>query len=126
VLVPSLLYGYGARHGKVGFVRAGAIVAVLGIVLNRLNVSIIAYNWNRPDHYVPSWMEVVVSLTLVTMGVAAFRWIANRMPILSEDARFAVEPDEGRAPEKDRAGLLSPLTERDREERTLPRAAAGR
>ncbi len=93
VLVPSFLYGYGARHGKLGFVRAGAVMTVVGIVLNRLNVSIIAYNWNRPNHYVPSWMEIAVSLTLVTLGVVAFRWIANRMPILSEDPRFAGEEE---------------------------------
>jgi len=89
VLVPSLLFGYGARYRKVKFVRAGAVTAVLGIVLNRLNVSIIAYNWNRPNHYVPSWKEIVISLTLVTIGIVAFRWIANRMPILSEDPRYA-------------------------------------
>jgi len=91
VLVPSLLYGYGARHKKIAFVRAGGVVAVLGIILNRLNVSIIAYNWNRPNHYVPSWMEIMVSVTLVTLGIVAFRWIANRLPILSEDPRFAGE-----------------------------------
>jgi Ni/Fe-hydrogenase subunit HybB-like protein len=94
VLVPSLLFGYGARHRRVGFVRAGAVMAVLGIVLNRLNVSVIAYNWNSPDRYVPSWMEIVVSVTLVTIGVVAFRWIANRMPILSEDPRFAASHGE--------------------------------
>ncbi len=91
VLVPSLLYGYGARYHRVKFVRAGAVLAVLGIVLNRLNVSVIAYNWNAAVRYVPSWMEVAVSLTLITMGVVAFRWIANRLPILSEDPRFAGE-----------------------------------
>jgi Ni/Fe-hydrogenase subunit HybB-like protein len=89
VLVPAFLYGYGARHGKVKFVRAASVVAVLGIVLNRLNVSIIAYNWNAPVRYVPSWMEITVSVTLITLGVVAFRWIVNRMPIMSEDPRFA-------------------------------------
>ncbi len=91
VLVPAFLYGYGARHGDVRFVRAGAVVAVLGIVLNRLNVSVIAYNWNAAVRYVPRWTEVVVSVTLVTLGVVLFRWIANRMPILSEDPRFGGE-----------------------------------
>ncbi len=89
VLVPAFLYGYGARHKRVGFVRAGAIMGVLGIVLNRLNVSVIAYNWNAPVRYVPRWTEVMVSITLVTLGVVLFKWIANRMPILSEDPRFS-------------------------------------
>jgi Ni/Fe-hydrogenase subunit HybB-like protein len=89
VLVPSFLYGFGARYHRVGFVRWGAALAVAGIVLNRLNVSVIAYNWNAPVRYVPAWTEVMVSITLVTLGVLLFRWIANRMPILSEDPRFA-------------------------------------
>jgi hypothetical protein len=28
-------------------------------------------------------MEIVGSVTIVTMGVVAFRWIVNRMPVLS-------------------------------------------
>ena len=89
VLVPALLYAYGARNGKVKIVRIGGVMGVLGIVLNRLNVSVIAFNWNQPVRYVPSWMEVWVSITLVTIGVLLFRWIVNRMPILREDPRFA-------------------------------------
>jgi Ni/Fe-hydrogenase subunit HybB-like protein len=84
ILVPSLLFAFGARHSKVMLVRWTAAWTVLGIVVNRLNVSVIALNWNVPDRYVPSWMEVMVSITLVTMGVSMFRWIVNRMPVLKE------------------------------------------
>jgi Ni/Fe-hydrogenase subunit HybB-like protein len=88
VLLPSLMFAYGSRYGKVKVVRIAAVLGVLGIVLNRLNVSVIAYNWTLPHRYIPSWMEVWVSITLVTIGVLLFRWIANRMPILREDPRF--------------------------------------
>jgi Ni/Fe-hydrogenase subunit HybB-like protein len=91
VLVPSLMFAYGARNRNVKLVRVAAVLGVLGIVLNRLNVSVIAYNWNLPTRYVPSWMEVWVSVTLVTLGVLAFRWIVNRMPILHDDPRFPQE-----------------------------------
>jgi Ni/Fe-hydrogenase subunit HybB-like protein len=89
VLVPSLLYAYGARHGKVGIIKLAAAVTIAGIVLNRLNVSIFAFNWQHPVRYWPSWMEVSVSLSLVTIGVLAFRWVCNRMPILYEDPAFS-------------------------------------
>jgi Ni/Fe-hydrogenase subunit HybB-like protein len=89
VLVPSLLFAYGARHGKVGLIKAAAAGTIAGIVLNRLNVSIFAFNWQNPVRYWPSWMEVSVSLALVTIGVLAFRWICNRMPILYEDPAFS-------------------------------------
>ncbi|WP_242343172.1 NrfD/PsrC family molybdoenzyme membrane anchor subunit [Anaeromyxobacter terrae] len=89
VLVPALLYAYGSRNGNVKLVRAAAVMGVLSIILNRLNVSIVAFNWNQPVRYVPSASEVIVSITLVTIGVLAFRWIVNRMPILREDPSFA-------------------------------------
>jgi len=89
VLGPSLLFAWGARHRKVRPIRIGAILAVCGIILNRLDVSIFAFNWQNPVRYVPSWMELIVSLTLVTVGVLAFRWVCNRMPILFEDPAFS-------------------------------------
>jgi Ni/Fe-hydrogenase subunit HybB-like protein len=89
ILLPSMMFAYGSRNGNVKFVQVAAVIGVLGIVLNRLNVSVIAYNWRQPIRYVPSWMEIWVSLTLVTIGVLLFRWIVNRMPILREDPRFA-------------------------------------
>ncbi|WP_242392732.1 NrfD/PsrC family molybdoenzyme membrane anchor subunit [Anaeromyxobacter oryzisoli] len=89
VLLPSLLFAAGARNGNVRMVRVAGVIGVLGIVLNRLNVSMIAFNWNQPVRYVPSWMEIWVSVTLVTLGVLVFRWIVNRMPILRADPRFS-------------------------------------
>jgi Ni/Fe-hydrogenase subunit HybB-like protein len=89
VLVPSLLYAYGARNGRVRLIKIAAAMTIFGIVLNRLNVSIFAFNWQDPVRYWPSWMEVAVSLSLVTVGVLAFRWICNRMPILFEDPAFS-------------------------------------
>jgi Ni/Fe-hydrogenase subunit HybB-like protein len=82
VLLPSLLYAWGARNRNLLAVRIAAVLGVLGIVLNRLTVSVVAYNYNQPVRYWPSWMEIAVSLALVVIGVLAFRWIVNRMPVL--------------------------------------------
>ncbi len=84
VLLPSLLYAHGVRSRSVKTVRVAAVVTVVGIVLNRLNVSIIAWDYANPHHYVPRWTEFAVSAALVTAGVLAFRWIVNRLPILHE------------------------------------------
>jgi Ni/Fe-hydrogenase subunit HybB-like protein len=82
VLLPSLMFAWGARNRHVAVVRAAAVIGVAGIVLNRLTVSVIAYNYTQADRYWPSWMEIAVSLALVVAGVLAFRWIVNRMPVL--------------------------------------------
>jgi Ni/Fe-hydrogenase subunit HybB-like protein len=89
ILLPSLLFAYGARNGKVKVVRFAGLLGVLGIAFNRLNVSVFAFNWTSAERYVPSWMEIVVSITLCLIGVLAFRWIVNRMPILKEDPRYS-------------------------------------
>lgn len=89
ILVPSLLYAYGARNGRVALLRITAAWTVLGVVVNRLNVSVVAMNYQVTPHYVPSWMEVVTTITIITTGVLAFRWIVNRMPILHEDPNYA-------------------------------------
>jgi len=88
VLLPSMLFAYGARHGRIRLVRWTAAWTVLGIVVNRMNVSVIAMNWNVPDRYFPSVTEVIVSLTLVTIGVSTFRWIVNRMPVLKAHPEY--------------------------------------
>ena len=84
VLVPCFAYAFAVRNRNVKLVRLTAAWTVLGIVLNRFNVSFLAFRWDQPDRYVPHWMEVVISLTIVTIGVLVFRWIVNRMPILRE------------------------------------------
>ena len=86
VALPCILFLIGSRELRPRLVRTGAFITVVGIVLNRINVSVIAYDWLLPAdrRYIPHWMEIWVSMTLVTMGVLAFRWIARRMPIMYE------------------------------------------
>ncbi|MBP1605760.1 MAG: Polysulfide reductase, NrfD, partial [Acidobacteria bacterium] len=84
VLVPSLVLASAARREQVKLIRWTAAWVVLGVVVNRLNVSVIAFNWNVTPRYVPSVMEILTTITLVTMGVTVFRWVVNRMPVLAE------------------------------------------
>jgi Ni/Fe-hydrogenase subunit HybB-like protein len=82
VLVPCLLLGWGSRTRNTPLVRATALVTVGGIVVNRLNVSVIAFRWNYEQPYWPHWMELVVTASIVMVGVLTFRWIVHRMPVL--------------------------------------------
>ena len=84
VLVPCVLYLVAYREGRPKMVRLAAFITVSGIVLNRLNVSVIAFNWQLPGgkNYIPAWTEFWISLMFVTAGIIVYRWIVNRMPIL--------------------------------------------
>lgn len=82
VLLPVFLFLFGARAKNVRLIRFTALWTVIGIVINRLNVSVIAFNWDVADRYVPRWSEIIVTLMIVTLLVISFRWVVNRMPVL--------------------------------------------
>ena len=48
VLIPAMALMYAVQNNRVRMVRGWAIVAVIGIILNRVNHSIIAFNWHLP------------------------------------------------------------------------------
>ena len=82
VLLPAFLFAYGVRYKKISLTRWTAFLAVVGVVLNRINTSVIAFNWNAAERYYPHWMEVTITIGIITMEILAFRWIVNRMAIL--------------------------------------------
>jgi len=87
VLLPGLIFSLGVKKQSAGIVRLGAFSAVLGIIVNRINVSTIALNWQLPNHFhhiIPPWGEATIVLTIFTLHVLVFRWILNRMPVLRE------------------------------------------
>lgn len=90
-LVPCLLFYKAARTANVRLTVAAASLAALGVVLNRLNISVITYKWYLPTHYVPTWMEVVVSLGIVVVQLWVFRWLLLRVPILESHKLVADE-----------------------------------
>lgn len=89
VIVPMILFIYSYRTYNLTATRIAAIVAILGIILNRLNVSIIAFRWDAAVSYVPSWMEIVVSLAIIFTQIWIFRWVITRMPVLRESPEWA-------------------------------------
>ena len=86
VMLPAYLYALAAREKNLILARWASVGAILGIILNRLNISVIAFNWNLPSaqRYFPSWMEIATSIFIITIGVVAYRFIATHMPILYE------------------------------------------
>lgn len=90
VALPALLYAMGVRERNLTLIRWTALLTVLGIILNRFNVSLVAFNWHLPpaDRYFPHWMEIAISIFIVTVGILVFRFIVTRMPIFYEHPDF--------------------------------------
>jgi Ni/Fe-hydrogenase subunit HybB-like protein len=83
VLVPALMFAFGFKHRSLNIIKVAAVMALLGIVLNRLNVSVFAFNWYADVRYFPSWQEIVVTLMVIFAELWVFRWFVTRMPVLS-------------------------------------------
>ena len=81
VLIPCVLFAFGARHRSTGIIKLAAILTLLGVILNRLNTSIIAFNWYAADRYFPSWQEITVTLMIIFLEIWVFRWVVTRMPV---------------------------------------------
>jgi Ni/Fe-hydrogenase subunit HybB-like protein len=89
VILPMMLYFYSYRMKNITLIKVAAVLTMLGIILNRLNVSVIGFRWDAAVRYVPSWMEIVVTLTIIFIEIWIFRWIVTRMPVLRESPAWA-------------------------------------
>lgn len=63
----------------------GAVLIILGFVLNRLNVSLTGFVASSGVRYVPSWMEIAVTASLVGAGFAIFTLAARHLPVFAEE-----------------------------------------
>jgi len=84
VLLPMLLFFFSYRRKNIFTIKLAAILTMLGIILNRLNVTVIGFRWDAATHYYPSWMEIVVTLAVIFTEIWIFRWVINRMPVLRD------------------------------------------
>jgi Ni/Fe-hydrogenase subunit HybB-like protein len=84
VALPCFLYAIGVREKKLNLIKWTAVWTVLGIIVNRFNICLVAFNWHLPssERYFPHWMEIGISVFLVTVGLIVYRFIVTRMPIL--------------------------------------------
>jgi Ni/Fe-hydrogenase subunit HybB-like protein len=82
VILPMMLFYYSYTRNNVTVAKIAAIVTMVGIIINRLNVTVIGFRWDEAIRYVPSWMEFVVTLTVIFTEIWIFRWVINRMPVL--------------------------------------------
>jgi Ni/Fe-hydrogenase subunit HybB-like protein len=84
VAVPATLFIVGRRGGSLTLIKTAAVLTLIGIIVNRLNVTIIGFKWYSAVRYIPSWMEIEVTLAVISAEIWVFRWVINRMPVLGE------------------------------------------
>jgi Ni/Fe-hydrogenase subunit HybB-like protein len=88
VLLPCFLFAFGARNKNVGLVRFTAFFTIIGIAVNRFNVSLIAFNWKLPHREFLHWKELIIVITIITIEILIYRWIVNRLPVHWEHPKY--------------------------------------
>ncbi len=91
VVLPMILYFYSYRKRNITMIKVSALVTMIGVIINRLNVTVIGFKWDAATHYVPSWMEIMVTLTVLCIEIWVFRWIVRRMPVLRDSPSWVNE-----------------------------------
>ncbi len=86
VIAPMILFANKSLRRNPTVLFGGAmLIVIFGVVLNRLNVSMVGL-WSYTGYiYFPSWMEIVVTITLVTIGVLAFGLAARYLPVFPKE-----------------------------------------
>ena len=85
VLIPAFMFAFGFKHRSLNIIKIASVLALLGIILNRLNVSIVCFQWYDPVHYYPSWQEITVTLMVIFSEIWIFRWVVTRMPVFGSE-----------------------------------------
>lgn len=58
-----------------------AVMVIGGFLVNRLNVSTTGLDAYTGVRYFPSWMEVAITMSIVTAGMIAFRMAVQYLPV---------------------------------------------
>ncbi len=83
VLPMAMLMSVKVRASQKGL-YAASLLAVMGFVTNRMNVSLTGFESAQGGHYIPAFGEVMITLMMVALGFAAFNFIVKHFPVYPE------------------------------------------
>ena len=87
MVVPTVLLYQQRIRSSPGLLYVCAVMVVFGFIANRLNVGTTGLEAGSGTHYIPRWSEVAVTLSIVAVGFATFRLIAQYFPIFEAQSK---------------------------------------
>ncbi len=94
LIIPFVLLSIkNIRTTRVGLFYA-SLTAILGFILNRMNVSITGMEAGSGASYLPSWMEVFVTMGIVALGFVAFNYAVKYLNIFEERVKEEYSVDD--------------------------------
>jgi Ni/Fe-hydrogenase subunit HybB-like protein len=61
-----------------------AVMVIFGFIAHRLNVSVTGMEAGSGTAYIPRWTEVMVTLAIIAIGFAVFRYAVRKLPVFVE------------------------------------------
>ncbi|HPI73690.1 MAG TPA: Ni/Fe-hydrogenase cytochrome b subunit [bacterium] len=83
LVLPIIVFSIPAWRNQRAGLFLGAVLVLLGFILNRLNVSITALVGSADVEYTPSWMEWAITASMAAAGVAVFRLAVKHLPVFT-------------------------------------------
>lgn len=72
ILLPAALLAFPKIRQNPGGLFSAVTLVIMGFILQRMNVSITSIEAATGVHYVPSWMELAITLAIVAAGLSIF------------------------------------------------------
>ncbi len=92
IVLPLLLLSSSrVRHSERGLF-VSSILVVLGFIMNRLNITVTGMERSAGVSYFPSWMELSITLAIVTFGFVVFSFAAKYLPVFEHEAEHEPAP----------------------------------
>jgi Ni/Fe-hydrogenase subunit HybB-like protein len=95
---PMVLFWFERSRRSPKAMYIGATTFVLGFVANRLNVGITGFERSTGVHYFPSWQEIAITLMMIALGFAVFRFAARHLPIFESEGSEDGEAENAQGP----------------------------
>ncbi len=94
VIVPMVMLLLPRIRRSISGLFTAALMVVLGVVLNRINVFLVAYQPLYPTKtYFPSIMEIGVTVGLACVLILAYRWFVMTFPVISGEPEHVPNPE---------------------------------
>ena len=93
--LPAILLSFRRARNQPRILLAASVLVMAGVVLNRVNVCWFGMSVSDQLHYIPTWMEISVSLGSITAGTIAFFLAVHYLPVFpktEEELPEAISP----------------------------------
>jgi c(7)-type cytochrome triheme protein len=100
IVLPMVLFMIPRVRASESGLFLGAMLTIMGFIINRLNVAITGVARASGVNYIPSWMEFAVTTSIVALGFALFGLAVKHLDVFpSEKAEPSKAEDEAPQPD---------------------------